>query len=95
MAHFADWQGFVPEPALEGARKIVDDTEKAIRAAGSDTEKQRAALKQFVEAFNALDAQHKFIGTLEVETIFDVFDGLANTTSVSDAADIIEDLRDF
>lgn len=92
---FADWEGSVAKPALAGARKTVADTQKALRAARADTRKQRAALRSYVKAFNALDARHKFIGTLEVEAIFDVFDGLAKSTKVADAADIIEELRDF
>ena len=92
---FADWEGSVAKPALDGARKIVADTEKALKAAGADTKKQRAALKGYVTAFNELNAKHKFIGTLEVESIVDVFDGLAKSTKIADATDIIEDLRDF
>lgn len=92
---FADWEGSVAKPALVGARKIVADAEDALLAAHADTKKQRAALRSYVKAFNALEAKHNFIGTLEVEAIIDAFVGLAKSTKVADAANIIEDLRDF
>ncbi|QDT44539.1 hypothetical protein Pan241w_46510 [Gimesia alba] len=76
---FPHWE-HVPKKTLEASRKIMLDAINELIALGESAseEARLEVLENCIEAFNALDAEHNFIETLEREDICDEFEAIVH-----------------
>lgn len=92
-----DWESPIPKGVIQRSRKLLRDTARELAALGANpTIKERlSVLQTCIEQFNALDAKHSFIGTIEREDICDEFDLLVHACGLTRRKNLADKWRDW
>lgn len=94
MTLFAGWEGYLAPYLIETCRRILHETVDQLAGLSQAENDARLAIMQAcIEQFNALNAQHTFIETLEREDICEVFGHLARLLGLD--ADLADRWREW
>lgn len=95
---FKEWQGQLPDAAVEASRAVIKDCLAALKPLGKqpDPEAARALIRAGVERFNELDGDVLEIQTLEREAIADWFNLIAEACGlIEQGEDVTEPWREW
>jgi hypothetical protein len=94
---FPNWKGYPPPKAVRASRKLLANTvEKLLGLGPSASEKERmAVLQECIESFNELDAEMRFIETIERENICEEFEAIVHACGLGGHKELADRWREW
>lgn len=94
---FAHWGEYPPAKAVRASRRIMEDTVRGLLRLGpSPSQDERMTmLQKCIEAFNTIDAELRFIETVEREDICEEFEAIVHACGLGSYEDLADNWRDW
>jgi hypothetical protein len=94
---FPNWKSYPPMKAVRASRRVMSITvQDLIKLGRLASEKQRmAVLQKCIEAFNELDAEMRFIETVEREDICKEFEAIVHACGLGGHISLADEWRDW
>jgi hypothetical protein len=94
---FPNWNDFPSPGRVLASRQILTRTVEQLLELGrrAPRKKRMAILKECIESFNELDAEHSFIETVEREDICEEFEAIVHACGLGDQKDLADKWRDW